>query len=79
MDESVAASMSVDSEMASLALSRLAVAAAEGGVARAQCAFEGAWTTARGLALAGVEEGVRGYLASMVAAALLYHSSGATS
>ena len=58
---------------------RLAVAAAEVGVARAQCAFEGALTTARGLALAGVEEGMRGYLASMAAATLVYHSSGATS
>ena len=40
---------------------------------------EGALTTARGMALAGVEEGMRGYLASMAVVALLYHSPGATS
>ena len=69
--------------MASLAS---AVAAAEVGVARAQCAFGaraaqlgvlrservGALATARSMACAGVDEGVFVYLASMAAANHLY-------
>ena len=71
--------------MASLAS---AVAAAEVGFARAQCAFAarvaqlgvlqseraGALAKARSMALAGVEEGVFGYVASMVVATHVYGS-----
>ena len=71
--------------MASLAS---AVAAAEVGFARAQCAFDawaaqlgvlrseraGALAKARSMALVGVEEGVPGYVASMAVATQLYGS-----